>query len=336
MRLLVTGTAGFIGFHVAKRLLAEGHAVLGIDAMTRYYDVALKQGRHGVLARSPKFEAHEMNLNDIDSFMQLANEFQPEIMIHLAAQAGVRYSLENPRAYVDSNLVGSFNVLEVAKAVNPRHLLIASTSSVYGSNTDTPFSESHMADHPITLYAASKKAVEAISHSYAHLWQIPITNFRFFTVYGPWGRPDMAYFKFVDAILSNRLIDIYGHGNMKRDFTYIDDLVEAIMRLMACVPETGKPVALPGLEDSLAPTAPFRLVNIAGGQPVSLLDFINCIERRLGRKAVRNLMPMQTGDIQATWADHRLLEALTGYRPATPVEEGVGHFVEWFRQYYSK
>ena len=193
-----------------------------------------------------------------------------------------------------------------------------------------------MADHPITLYAASKKAVEVMAHSYSHLWQLPITNFRFFTVYGPWGRPDMAYFKFVEAILSNKPIDIYGHGDMRRDFTYIDDLVEAIVRLIACVPATGNPVTAVGVEDTLAPTAPFRIVNIAGGQSVSLLDFIDCIERRLGRKAIRNLMPMQTGDVQATWADHRLLEALTGFRPATSVEEGVSRFVDWYREFYSR
>jgi UDP-glucuronate 4-epimerase len=336
MRLLITGTAGFVGFHVAKRLLARGDTVAGVDGMTPYYDGTLKKKRHARLSESKNFTAFELMLDDAESLMQLANNFQPEVIVHLAAQAGVRYSLENPRAYVDSNLIGSFNVLEAAKSVKPRHLLMASTSSVYGSNTEIPFSENHMADHPITLYAATKKAMEVMAHSYSHLWQIPITNFRFFTVYGPWGRPDMAYFKFVDAILSNRPIDVYGHGNMKRDFTYIDDLVEAIKRLIDCVPETGKPVVAPGAEDTLAPTAPFRIVNIAGGQPVSLLAFIDCIEQSLGRKAIRNLMPMQTGDVQATWADHRLLEALTGFRPATSIEEGVGHFVEWFREYYSK
>lgn len=336
MRSLITGTAGFIGFHLAKRLLAQGDTVLGVDGMTPYYDVSLKKRRHAILSQSKNFTAYELNLGEADSFMRLANEFQPDIIIHFAAQAGVRYSLENPRAYVDSNLVGSFNVLEAAKALKPRHLLIASTSSIYGSNTEIPFSESHMADHPITLYAATKKAVEVMAHSYSHLWQIPTTTFRFFTVYGPWGRPDMALFKFVDAILSGRPIDVYGHGDMKRDFTYIDDLIEAIVRLTACVPETGKPVVAAGVADTLAPTAPFRIVNIAGGQPVALLHFIDCIEQRLGQKAIRNLMPMQTGDVQATWADHRLLEALTGFRPATPVEEGVGRFVDWYREFYSR
>jgi UDP-glucuronate 4-epimerase len=275
-----------------------------------------------------------MMLDDAEGLMRVANEFQPEAIAHLAAQAGVRYSLENPRAYVDSNLVGSFNVLEVARSLKPRHLLIASTSSVYGSNLDMPFSEARMADHPITLYAATKKAVEVMAHSYAHLWSIPTTVFRFFTVYGPWGRPDMALFKFVDGVLSGRPIDVYGHGDMKRDFTYIDDLVEAIVRLMSCIPEIGKPVAAGDVADTLAPTAPFRVVNIAGGQPVSLLHFIECIERELGQKAIRNLMPMQTGDVPATWADHRLLEVLTGFRPATPVEDGVARFVEWFRGYH--
>jgi len=336
MRVLITGTAGFIGFHLAQRLLERGDIVLGIDGMTSYYDVSLKQKRHAILREYESFRADEMMLDDSLGLIEAATDFQPEIIAHLAAQAGVRYSLENPRAYVDSNLVGSFNVLEVARSVKPRHLLIASTSSVYGSNVDMPFSEARMADHPITLYAATKKAVEAMAHSYAHLWHIPTTVFRFFTVYGPWGRPDMALFKFVDAILSNRPIDIYGQGNMKRDFTYIDDLVEAIVRLIDCVPETGKPVRHNGVSDTLAPVAPFRVVNIAGGQPVSLLYFIECIEKRLDRTAIRNLMPMQTGDVPETWADHRLLESLTAYRPATPVSEGVDRFVDWFRAYYAR
>lgn len=336
MRILITGTAGFIGFHLAGRLLADGDVVLGVDGMTPYYDVTLKEKRHAMLGKSKNFSARKMMLDEADGLMREAARFQPDTIIHLAAQAGVRYSLENPRAYVDSNLVGSFNVLEVARRLKPRHLLIASTSSVYGSNTLMPFSENHMADHPITLYAATKKAVEVMSHSYSHLWQIPTTTFRFFTVYGPWGRPDMALFKFVDAILSGKPIDVYGHGDMKRDFTYVDDLVEAIVRLISCIPETGKPVPAAGVQDTLAPTAPCRIVNIAGGQPVSLPYFIDCIEKRLGQKAIRNLMPMQTGDVPATWADHRLLEALTGFRPAISVEEGVARFVDWFREHYSR
>jgi len=336
MRVLITGTAGFIGFHLARRRLEGGYVVLGVDGMTSYYDVRLKRKRHAMLEEFRNFTAREIMLGDAEGLMRIAIDFRPEVIIHLAAQAGVRYSLENPRAYVDSNLIGSFNVLEVARALKPRHLLIASTSSVYGSNTDMPFSESRMADHPITLYAATKKAIEVMAHSYAHLWQIPTTVFRFFTVYGPWGRPDMALFKFVDAILAGRPIDVYGQGDMKRDFTYIDDLVEAIVRLIGCVPEAGNPVAGDGFADTLAPTAPFRLVNIAGGQPVSLLHFIECIEKRLGRKAIRNLLPMQTGDVPATWADHRLLEALTGFRPATSVTNGVAHFVDWFKGYYSR
>lgn len=336
MRVLITGTAGFIGFHLAKRLLAEGDDVLGIDGMTPYYDVSLKRRRHEVLAGSASFSAHETMLGDADGVMRLAAEFKPEVIVHLAAQAGVRYSLENPRAYVDSNLVGSFNVLEAARELKPRHLLIASTSSVYGSNREMPFSEARMADHPITLYAATKKAVELMAHSYSHLWQIPTTSFRFFTVYGPWGRPDMALFKFTDAILAGRPIDVYGRGEMKRDFTYIDDLIEAVVRLIGCVPEVGKPVEAAGAEDTLAPTAPCRVVNIAGGEPVALPLFIDCIEKHLGRKAVRNLLPMQTGDVPATWADHRLLEALTGFRPSTPIDVGVARFVDWFREFYRR
>jgi UDP-glucuronate 4-epimerase len=258
-----------------------------------------------------------------------------EVVVHLAAQAGVRYSLENPRAYVDSNIVGTFNLLELARRAPPRHLLIGSTSSVYGANPEMPFRENDRADHPLTLYSASKKATELMAHSYAHLWGIPTTVLRFFTVYGPWGRPDMALFKFVDAILNDRAIDVFGEGRMSRDFTYVDDLVEAIVRLVPCVPTRG-PQQQSDDGDSLSPVAPYRVVNIGRGQPVNVAEFVDAIETATGKKAKRNLAPMQPGDAPDTFASCDLLEALTGYRPATPVSEGVAAFVQWYRSYMRK
>ena len=331
MRTLVTGTAGFIGFHLARRLLAEGHQVTGIDAMTPYYDVRLKERRHALLQGMAGFEAHRAMIEDAAAVGRIAERAAPDIVIHLAAQAGVRYSLENPRAYIDANLVGTFTILELCRAIKPRHLLIASTSSVYGANTALPFAETDPADHPLTLYAASKKAAEAMAHSYAHLWNVPTTLFRFFTVYGPWGRPDMALFKFVEAILADRPIEVYNFGRMERDFTYIDDLVEAIVRLVDKVPVIGQKVAP---EDSLSPAAPFRIVNIGGGNPVGLLDFIEAIETALGRRAKRHYLEAQPGDVPKTAASAKLLEALIGDRPRTPVALGVAEFVRWFRDYH--
>ncbi|MCI4677772.1 NAD-dependent epimerase/dehydratase family protein [Rhodoblastus acidophilus] len=331
MRIFITGTAGFIGFHLARRLLAEGHEVAGYDGMTPYYDLKLKRDRHDLLTRFEKFRAVEGMLEDMDRLRAAAESARPELIVHLAAQAGVRYSLENPRAYVESNLVGAFNVLEIARELKPRHLMLASTSSVYGANPDMPYAENHRTDWPATFYAATKKANEAMSHSYAHLWRIPTTCFRFFTVYGPWGRPDMALFKFVEAIEQGRPIDVYGRGEMQRDFTYIDDLIEGILRLSACIPGEPRVSSAPEAPDSLSPAAPWRVVNIAGGKAVGLMDFIAAIENSLGRKAVLNLLPMQPGDMKATFADHRLLQALTGYRPATPVEVGVKAFVDWWK-----
>ncbi|MFT0858600.1 NAD-dependent epimerase/dehydratase family protein [Ancylobacter sp. G4_0304] len=332
MRVLITGTMGFIGFHLANRLLADGHFVTGYDAMTDYYDPQLKQARLDILRRRNGFTPVIARLEDMATLERTAEEAQPDVIVHLAAQAGVRYSIEHPRTYVDSNLVGSFNVLEVARQLKPKHLLCASTSSIYGGNEVMPFREIDKADLPITLYAATKKAMEAMAHSYAHLWNIPTTCFRFFTVYGPWGRPDMALFKFVDAICKDRPIEIYGMGEMKRDFTYIDDLIEAIVRLIGLPPEPGKPVA--GGIDTLSGVAPWRTVNIAGGTPIGLLEFVEAIERALGRPAEKILLPMQMGDVRETFADHHLLEALTGYRPSTTVEVGVKAFVDWYRGHY--
>jgi UDP-glucuronate 4-epimerase len=333
LRYLVTGTAGFIGFHLARRLLADGHTVAGIDGMTAYYDVTLKASRHRLLSKKPRFHRHEFMLDDIDRLKAVVREEQPEVMIHLAAQAGVRYSIENPRAYADSNLIGTFNFLEATRVVEARHVLVASTSSVYGGNETTPFKETDRADYPLTLYASTKKATELMAHSHAHTWGIPITVFRCFTVYGPWGRPDMALFKFVEAIIAGQPIEIYGQGNMSRDFTFIDDLVECIVRLVGCVPEIGKSVSGDGVEDSLSPVAPHRVVNIGGGHPVQLLEFIEEIENALGRRAKRNYVDMQMGDVRDTSADLRLLERLIGFQPETPVKAGVRAFVDWYAEH---
>lgn len=334
MRFLITGTAGFIGFHLARRLLAAGHAVCGYDALTDYYDPALKRRRHEILGAFAGFTPVVARLEDADALARAGEAAQPEVIVHLAAQAGVRHSIENPQAYVDANLIGSFNVLELARRLKPRHLLAASTSSVYGGNTKMPFSESDPTDLPLTLYASTKKAMEAMAHSHAHLFGVPTTCFRFFTVYGPWGRPDMALFKFVRAILAGAPIEVYGNGEMRRDFTYVEDLVEAICRLVYLPPLVDRPIEATGVVDTLSPVAPWRVVNIAGGRPVGLIDFVEAIERALGRTAERVMLPMQPGDVRETFADHRLLEALTGYVPQTPVADGVAAFVAWYLDRY--
>lgn len=335
-KVLITGTAGFIGFHLARLLLAEGFLVHGYDGMTDYYDVGLKRRRHAMLLQNPNFSATEAMLEDQKRFDAVADAFAPEVIVHLAAQAGVRYSLENPRAYLDANVIGTFNVMEAARRLAVGHLLMASTSSVYGANDEMPFTETEKADTQLTIYAATKKANESMAHAYAHLWSLPTTMFRFFTVYGTWGRPDLALYKFVDAILDGRPIDIYNHGDMYRDFTYVDDLVRAIRLLIDAVPvrPASKEAIEPG--DSLSPVAPFRIVNIGNSDRVRLLDFIDAIEDCLGLKAIRNYMPMQKGDVPATWADATLLQRLTGYRPQTDFRDGIARFVEWFRGYYGK
>ena len=331
MRIFVTGSAGFIGFHLAMRLLADGHEIMGYDGMTAYYDTELKAARHARLRQSNGFSAIEAMLEDRDALGGAIAGFAPDAIVHLAAQAGVRYSLDHPDAYVGANLVGTFNLLEAVRAHPVRHLLMASTSSVYGGNEKMPFGETDRTDFPVSLYAATKKAGEAMSHSYAHLWKIPTTCFRFFTVYGPWGRPDMAPYKFVDAITHGRPIEIYGHGRMQRDFTYVGDLVDALARLIAVAPEPGNPVATPGVSDSLSPVAPWRTVNIGGGHPVELMDFIAAIETALGREAEKIMLDMQKGDVSATFADPALLDALIGDRPVTPLAEGIAAFVDWYR-----
>jgi len=333
--VLITGTAGFIGFHLARLLLSEGFAVHGYDGMTDYYDVTLKQRRHAILLQTPGFSATEGMLEDQDLLDRVADEFRPDVIIHLAGQAGVRYSLEQPRSYIESNIIGTFNVMEVARRLEVEHLLMASTSSIYGANPEMPFKETDKADGQLTIYAATKKANESMAHSYAHLWNLPTTMFRFFTVYGPWGRPDLAYFKFTKAILNGEPIDIYNHGDMFRDFTYVEDLVRGI-RLLIDVPpvrpESGETVPE---WDSLSQNAPWRVVNIGNSDKVRLLDFVEAIEEALGQKAIRNYMGMQKGDVPATWADAELLKRLTGYAPQTDVRTGLAKFVEWYREYYS-
>jgi len=335
-KVLITGTAGFIGFHLARLLLAEGFRVHGFDGMTDYYDVTLKQRRHQMLFQNDGFTATEGMLENNETFQAMAADFAPDVIVHLAAQAGVRYSLENPRAYIESNVVGTFNVMEAARELKVKHLLMASTSSVYGANEDMPFRETDKADTPLTIYAATKKANEAMGHSYAHLWDLPTTMFRFFTVYGPWGRPDLALFKFVDAILDDRPIDIYNHGDMYRDFTHVSDLVRGIRLLIDTPPVRPEPGTEIPDWDSLSPAAPFRVVNIGNSDKVRLLDFVEAIEDALGMKAKRNYMDMQMGDVPATWANANLLQNLTGYKPQTDIRDGVGEFVAWFRDYYNK
>ena len=326
MRILVTGSAGFIGFHLARRLLGDGHLVHGLDGMTPFYDVSLKQARNDLLLAYPGFADHRTMLEDTDALAKVFADGPFDIILHLAAQAGVRYSLENPRAYIDANLIGTFNLMEMARLHRPKHFLLASTSSIYGANPKTPFAESDVADNPLTLYAATKKSTELMAHSYAHLWQIPTTAFRFFTVYGPWGRPDMAMFKFTRGVIDGTPIDIYNHGIMARDFTFFDDLVEAVQRLAQLPPGTG--------QAGSSAVAPFRVVNVGGGAPVTLMAFVEAVEAAVGKKSLRNYMEMQKGDVPNTFACADLLEQLTGYRPGTPVSQGVPAFVAWYRDFY--
>ena len=327
---LVTGSAGFIGYHLAERLLDRGWRVIGLDCLSDYYDVALKRRRHARLAARPGFTEVIGRIEDPGRLAALMGQARPALVVHLAAQAGVRHSIERPRAYLEANLQGTFELLEAARAHPPAHLLLASTSSVYGANADMPYGECDRADHPMSFYAATKKATEAMAHSYAHLYRLPITMFRFFTVYGPWGRPDMAHFLFTEAILKGRPIKVFNEGRMQRDFTYVDDLVDGILGLVPVVPGTRPVSAL----DSLSPVAPFRVVNIGGSRPTALTDFIAAIEAATGRQAEKILLPMQPGDVPATWADTRLLSALTGYAPRVGLREGVQRFVDWYRDYY--
>ncbi|WP_406705137.1 NAD-dependent epimerase [Sodalis sp.] len=335
MKFLVTGAAGFIGYHVSRRLLADGHQVIGIDNLSDYYDVSLKQARLDGLRAYDAFRFHKLDLADRQGIASLFADEGFERVIHLGAQAGVRYSLDNPLAYGDANLIGHLNILEGCRHTQVGHLLYASSSSVYGLNRKLPFSTDDAVDHPVSLYAATKKTNELMAHTYAHLYRLPTTGLRFFTVYGPWGRPDMALFKFTRAMLNGERIDVYNGGDMLRDFTYIDDIVEAIMRLQDVIPasdagwtvETGSPAAS---------SAPYLVYNIGNSQPVKLMDYIQALEEALGIQAEKNLLPMQPGDVLETSADTQALYRAIGFKPQTPVAEGVKHFVEWYREYYQR
>lgn len=331
---LVTGSAGFIGYHLADALLRAGWQVVGIDALTDYYDVALKERRHAMLAGNKAFTPIIGRIETPGLLDDCFATHRPDAVIHLAAQAGVRHSIEAPETYVEANLIGTFRLLEAMRAVPPAHALLASTSSVYGANREMPYRETAKADMQMSFYAATKKANEAMAHSYAHLYGLPVTMFRFFTVYGPWGRPDMALFKFTRAILEGRPIDVYNHGEMRRDFTYVDDLVAALVRLIDVPPPAPADEAAPIEGDSLSEVAPFRILNIGNSEPVPLLSFIEAIEAATGRKAEMRMMDMQPGDVPATWADACLLRRLTGDAPGTPVADGVARFVSWYRDYY--
>ena len=327
---LITGSAGFIGSTLSHQLLDAGWQVIGIDSMNAYYDPDLKRHRHNRLLRHPNFIPVLAKIEDSGRLMQLFTDHKPQAVVHLAAQAGVRHSIDAPRDYLESNLMGTYELIEAARAHPPAHMLLASTSSVYGANEQMPYRETDKVDTQMSFYAATKKANEAMAHSYAHLYRLPITMFRFFTVYGPWGRPDMAYFKFTRAILNGDPIDIYNHGKMQRDFTYIDDLVTAIIALID-TPPGEQPV---GEHDSLSPVAPFRVVNIGASQPTALMDFVTAIETAIGQTAQKRMMGMQPGDVPATWAETRLLYDLTGVKLTTPIKDGIQKFVDWYRDYY--
>jgi UDP-glucuronate 4-epimerase len=348
MKILVTGTAGFIGFHLAQRLLERGDEVIGIDSINDYYDVGLKYGRlaeAGILREQIRYGEPagssaglpytfiQLKLEDRDGLMNLFRQQRFDSVCHLAAQAGVRYSLTNPHAYIDSNITGFINILEACRHNPVRHLTYASSSSVYGLNRSMPFSTHHNVDHPVSLYAASKKANELMAHTYSHLYGIPATGLRFFTVYGPWGRPDMALFLFTKAILEGKPIDVFNNGRMQRDFTYVDDIVEGVVRIIDRPPQANP--AWDGMNpDPSSSTVPYKIYNIGNSSPVPLLDFIEALENELGKKAQKNMLPLQPGDVEATWADVDDLAADTGYQPATPIREGIRRFVAWYKTFY--
>lgn len=333
-KILVTGVAGFIGFHLAKKLIAQGDYVIGLDNMNDYYDVNLKQARlDQLLKHENAFEFHKIDLADNQSIQELFETTKPEIVVNLAAQAGVRYSLKNPHAYAQSNVVGFLNILEGCRHHNVKHLVYASSSSVYGANTTMPFSVHHNVDHPLSLYAATKKANELMAHTYSHLYGLPTTGLRFFTVYGPWGRPDMALFIFTKAIFEGRPIQLFNNGNMERDFTYIDDIIEGVARVIDNIPE-GNPNWSGDHPDPATSRAPYRIYNIGNNSPVKLMYFVEVLEKAIGRKAIKEMLPMQPGDVPATYADVDALVQDVGFKPATPIEVGIERFVQWYREFY--
>ncbi|HOS60472.1 MAG TPA: NAD-dependent epimerase [Syntrophorhabdaceae bacterium] len=341
-KILITGAAGFIGFHLSKRLLDQGHTVIGIDNLNNYYEPKIKEDRLAILLKYPNFTFYKIDISDLTAMKQFFASFNVEhktsnveqfYIIHLAAQAGVRYSLENPYAYIDSNIYGFLNILEGCRHHSPKHLIFASSSSVYGLNTKMPFSVQHNVDHPISLYAATKKSNELMAHTYAYLYNIPTTGLRFFTVYGPWGRPDMALFKFTKAILEGKPIKVFNYGRMQRDFTYIDDIIECVVRIINKIPKPN-----PNWDrknpDPGSSYAPYKLYNIGNNNPVELIKFIEILENNIGKKAQKNMLPMQPGDVPITYADIDDLMKDVGFKPTTPIEEGIKRFVEWYRRYY--
>ena len=332
-KLFITGSSGFIGFHVAKRYLDKGFKVYGFDSMNNYYDVKLKRSRLNILKKYKNFSFTKGNLENQKKLNSSINKFKPSIIIHLAAQAGVRYSIENPKIYLNSNIIGTFNVIECAKKLKIKHLIIGSSSSVYGANKKFPFQEIDKTDRQISFYAATKKSTENIAHSYSSLWKIPITVLRFFTVYGPWGRPDMAYFKFTKNILRGKKIDVYNKGKMYRDYTYIDDIVDGIVKLTNKIPKLNSSKKYKN--DSISHVAPIRTLNIGNTKKVLLSDFISAIEKILNKKAVKRFLPMQKGDVYSTLSDSSLLRRITGYNPKTKYKDGIKKFLNWYLDYYS-
>ena len=332
MKIFVTGSSGFIGFHLSKKLLEKGHSVHGFDSMNKYYDVKIKNARLKILKKYKKFSFTKNKLENKKTLSKSISKFKPTTIIHLAAQAGVRYSIENPKAYMDSNIIGTYNIIELGKKIKIKHLLIASSSSVYGANKKLPFTEIDKTETQLSLYAATKKSTESIAHSYSNIWKIPITMLRFFTVYGPWGRPDMALFKFTKGIINKKKIDIYNKGKMYRDFTYIDDIVNGITSLINKPPNSNQLGKIKN--DSLSPVAPFRILNIGNTKKVFLLDFINELEKQLGKKAIRNYMSMQKGDVKITVSNTSLLKKITKYNPKTHYKIGIKKFLEWYLFYY--
>ena len=332
-KLFITGSSGFIGFHVAKRYLDKGFKVYGFDSMNNYYDVKLKRSRLNILKEYKNFSFTKGNLENQKKLNSSINKFKPSIIIHLAAQAGVRYSIENPKIYLNSNIIGTFNVIECAKKLKIKHLIIGSSSSVYGANKKFPFQEIDKTDRQISFYAATKKSTENIAHSYSSLWKIPITVLRFFTVYGPWGRPDMAYFKFTKNILRGKKIDVYNKGKMYRDYTYIDDIVDGIVKLTNKIPKLNSSKKYKN--DSISHVAPIRTLNIGNTKKVLLSDFISAIEKSLNKKAIKRFLPMQKGDVYSTLSDSSLLRRITGYNPKTKYKDGIKKFLNWYLDYYS-
>jgi len=331
-KILITGSSGFIGFHLSKKLLEKGIKVHGYDSMNNYYDVNLKKARCKILKTYKNFSFTKNELENRKALEKIFKKFKPSVVIHLAAQAGVRYSIEKPRVYLDSNITGTYNIIEISKKLNVKHLIMASSSSVYGANKKIPFKETDKTETQLSIYAATKKSNESMAHSYSNIWKMPITMLRFFTVYGPWGRPDMALFKFTKGILNNKKIDIYNNGKMYRDFTYIDDIVDGIRMLINKIPNLNQVDLYKN--DSLSPVAPFRVLNIGNTKKVFLLDFIKEIELALGKKAIRNYMPLQKGDVKQTLSNTSLLKKLTGYNPKTNYKSGIKKFLKWYLSYY--